>query len=399
MARVPLLYGAAGLCQQLPEPTLLGLRIHLSHWLDALVPALALDNGIELQLEAAQQELEAAQQTIAAAQQTIANREEALQAAEKNAEAAQTGQQQMAEALREALRVKFTFATSRFKLLYGPTGPAGSGKAGLPHQYELFNATHQLVLEYAQRHGCESASADSYFGRVQQNAVIAGGTSELLAQIKYVAVRLWTTAETMVVPGGHGVELCTMINDALRNEQLRSVTVEHAVVFARALNAFCVTRGSGGPLQWPEPTAAGEICTYRGGGLPREHKAFYTVGKQFRVPMFLATSASPGIANRFMERARVEDKVLWKFKFDETLAPAERCKHINFIDRTDQTVDGENEYLFAPFSAFKVLSVEWSAQPTVASPHRVCLAVAPDNRGPPSMPDGPPEDLPLAAWS
>ena len=120
MARVPLLYGAAGLCQQLPEPTLLGLRIHLSHWLDALVPALALDNGIELQLEAAQQELEAAQQTIAAAQQTIANREEALQAAEKNAEAAQTGQQQMAEALREALRVKFTFATSRFKLLYGP---------------------------------------------------------------------------------------------------------------------------------------------------------------------------------------------------------------------------------------------------------------------------------------
>jgi hypothetical protein len=49
------------------------------------------------------------------------------------------------------------------------------------------------------------------------------------------------------------------------------------------------------------------------------------------------------------------------------------------------------EYLFAPYSAFKVLSAQWRAG-TAAEPHEVELLAAVDNKGVS-------EDLPLAPWS
>ena len=49
------------------------------------------------------------------------------------------------------------------------------------------------------------------------------------------------------------------------------------------------------------------------------------------------------------------------------------------------------EYLFAPYSAFTVLSAEWRAG-TVAEPHVIELLAAVDNKEAP-------EDLPLAPWS
>ena len=74
-------------------------------------------------------------------------------------------------------------------------------------------------------------------------------------------------------------------------------------------------------------------------------------------------------------------RILWTIRID----PALKCKHVNLV--TKSNVPGEAEYLFAPYSAFTVLSVSWTAG-TIADPHRVELFAAPDNLGEPL-------DLPL----
>ena len=80
-----------------------------------------------------------------------------------------------------------------------------------------------------------------------------------------------------------------------------------------------------------------------------------------------------------------DDCVLWTIRIDS----AQKCKHVNLVTTTN--VEGEQEYLFAPYSAFTVLSVSWNAG-TVAEPHQIDLLAAVDNKDEP-------EDLPLAPWS
>ena len=77
--------------------------------------------------------------------------------------------------------------------------------------------------------------------------------------------------------------------------------------------------------------------------------------------------------------------MLWLVRID-----AERkCVHVNLVKRSN--MPGEEEYLFAPYSAFTVVSAEWNAG-TTASPHVIELLADVDNRGAA-------EDLPLAPWS
>jgi hypothetical protein len=80
-------------------------------------------------------------------------------------------------------------------------------------------------------------------------------------------------------------------------------------------------------------------------------------------------------------------KIRWLIRID----PERKCVHVNLVKRTN--VEGEQEYLFAPYSAFTVLSSTWSAG-TAADPHVVELLAAVDNKDPTY-----PEDLPLAPWS
>ena len=78
-------------------------------------------------------------------------------------------------------------------------------------------------------------------------------------------------------------------------------------------------------------------------------------------------------------------KCLWRVRID----PERKCGHVNLVRKTN--VQGEEEYLFAPYSAFEVLSVSWNAG-TDAEPHVIELLAAVDNKAEP-------EDLPLAPWS
>ena len=66
-----------------------------------------------------------------------------------------------------------------------------------------------------------------------------------------------------------------------------------------------------------------------------------------------------------------------------------KCRHVNLVRNTN--VPGEDEYLFAPYSAFKVVNASWRAG-TNDQPHEVELYAAIDNQWPR-------EDLPLAPWS
>ena len=101
---------------------------------------------------------------------------------------------------------------------------------------------------------------------------------------------------------------------------------------------------------------------------------------------FLATSFAEGVADSFIARVPAEfPKVKWRIRID----PSRKCVHVNLVKKTN--VPGEEEYLFAPYSAFEVLSASWNAG-TVAAPHEIELLAAVDNKEEP-------EDLPLAPWS
>jgi hypothetical protein len=98
---------------------------------------------------------------------------------------------------------------------------------------------------------------------------------------------------------------------------------------------------------------------HRGGGLMPEHMSFFQVGKEFRVAGFLATSFSRKKAEYFMLFAdnRKEPTILWEIHVDPRGAdsPVHRCKHVSYVQRTN--VDGEEEYLFSPYSPFIVKEV------------------------------------------
>ena len=66
-----------------------------------------------------------------------------------------------------------------------------------------------------------------------------------------------------------------------------------------------------------------------------------------------------------------------------------KCVHVNLVKKTN--VEGEEEYLFAPYSAFTVVSATWNLG-TSLDPHVIELEAAVDNKEEP-------EDLPLAPWS
>mmetsp|Transcript_15818 Transcript_15818/g.42711 ORF Transcript_15818/g.42711 Transcript_15818/m.42711 type:complete len:141 (-) Transcript_15818:923-1345(-) len=100
----------------------------------------------------------------------------------------------------------------------------------------------------------------------------------------------------------HGREFCSFINQALRDDiedHLQDLVVcQHWVAnleglhfilplqpVVRAINTLCVGRDQASKGLWPSDG----IC-FRGGALPDKHLSFFTVGKKYRVPGFLATS-------------------------------------------------------------------------------------------------------------
>jgi hypothetical protein len=127
-----------------------------------------------------------------------------------------------------------------------------------------------------------------------------------------------------------------------------------------------------------------QVC-FRGGGFDDSFRSFFVSGRQFRQPAWLATSFSRDVAIGFLRRSPMPAKVLWLVHID----PVHKCVHVNLVEKSH--VYGEEEYLFAPYSAFTVRKALWRGG-TNADPHVIELAAAPDNKL--AL-----ESLPLAPWS
>ena len=156
-------------------------------------------------------------------------------------------------------------------------------------------------------------------------------------------------------------------------------------MLARAINALCL--GGGGGTQ-AEAHPPGNVC-YRGGGFDDKYRDFFCRGRAFRQPSYLATSFEQSIAEEFLGRATAEPpaRVLWRIHID----PVQKCRHVNLVCKRVPDLPDEREYLFAPYSAFRVRAVAWRAG-TAEQPHIIDLEAAVDNIGPS-------EDLPLAPWA
>ena len=171
-------------------------------------------------------------------------------------------------------------------------------------------------------------------------------------------------------------EFCSILNECVRSD--RKEVAPHLAKVTRAINQLCVSN----PPQPPFPPD--NVC-FRGGGFDRRYRSFFVARRQFRQPSYLATSFSEDTAREFIRMRGGDDCVLWRVRID----PERKCVHVNLVKKTN--VPGEEEYLFAPYSAFAVLSVQWKAG-TVAEPHEIELLAAADNKREP-------EDLPLAPWA
>jgi hypothetical protein len=198
---------------------------------------------------------------------------------------------------------------------------------------------------------------------------------------------------------GRGKEFCFIFSQAMRDD--RASTARVCAVLARGLKKNLVDRDEG---VYPElkdaggqRVSAGEC--WRGGGFDDQFRPFFTAGKKYRVPGFLATSVKQSATNTFMGMAQAAGHpvVQWRIVFDPRgdpqgdNLPGHRCKHVNLL-RVSHVPD-ELEFLFQAYSVFTVRDVQWSAvaPATMAQPHRITLVPASDNAL--EL-----EDLPLAPW-
>ena len=216
--------------------------------------------------------------------------------------------------------------------------------------------------------------------------------------IKVSAQKVWTSAQQLEHEGG-GREFCSIFSEIMRED--RASLAPHTALLARAINDNNISRTYADARAYPQGPSAkppnksseADVC-WRGGGFMDNAKtrAFFSKGQAYRVPQFLATSFKVTVAEEFLGRARmggaVSARVLWKVKLD----PAKRCQHVNLLTPEKTHVQGENEFLFAAFSAFTVEKAIWSDSPQKKhSPHEITIRAAPDNLEEP-------DDLPLAPW-
>ena len=188
--------------------------------------------------------------------------------------------------------------------------------------------------------------------------------------------RMWTSYRQL-----RGQEFCSILNEAARADDVDRIGP--VAKLSRAVNQLCVTPDN----MQPQPPFPPDFVCYRGGGFDDRFRSFFVRGRTFRQPAFLATSFSRSTAENFMRRAQMSTKVLWVVRID----PVHKCRHVNLVTKRVLGLPDEQEYLFAPYSAFSVLSATWG-QGTIADPHVIELSARSDNKLAS-------EDLALAPWS
>jgi hypothetical protein len=258
-----------------------------------------------------------------------------------------------------------TFANSNFHAAYA--------KAKAPTDLiKLGSKLGSLIEGYCTAHDIPYDDDEGETFLDQLKADMSGGDESVPQAVQ----RMWTSYRNL-----RGREFCAILNEAARSDEL--ARVKPAAALTRAINELCVTPDG----EEPRPPFPPEFLCFRGGGFDEKYRDFFAPGREFRQPAFLATSFLASTAEDFIARSDMPVKAKWLIRID----PARKCRHVNRITRRVPDLPDEQEYLFAPYSAFTVRSARWGAG-TVADPHVIELQAAPDNKGPS-------EDLPLAPWS
>jgi hypothetical protein len=257
-----------------------------------------------------------------------------------------------------------TLASSSFRAAYAKAkAPADLMKLG--------SKLGLLINSYCTAHGIPYDDDEGEDVFDQLRADMSGDES-----VPQAVQRMWTSYRQL-----RGREFCAILNEAARDDS--PDRVKSAAALTRAINQLCVTPSG----EEPRPPFPPEFLCFRGGGFDDRYRDFFAPGREFRQPAFLATSFLESTADDFIRRSAMPVKAKWLIRID----PARKCRHVNLVTRRVPNLPDEQEYLFAPYSAFTVISARWRAG-TVADPHVIELHAAPDNIGPS-------EELPLAPWS
>jgi ankyrin repeat protein len=282
-----------------------------------------------------------------------------------------------------------SFANSHFKKAYD------SQTAPIEMATVVFAKLNEFLVTYCSVHRLQSKAEltlrRTFVKNLQRETMEHAGV-EVHGEAGPTAELLWTSGQKFEGVEGHEKELCSLINSAIRDDHPDLAGPTAGI--CRAINTLCVVRGLAvDQLLFPK-----DGITYRGGGFDNAHKGFFTEGKQFRVPGFLATSFSKKVAKNFRDKIATPppggSRILWLIRIDpegET-DPVKRCKHVNFVSNSHIVdADGnprEAEFLFAPYSTFTIKSVKWGDG---GEPHVIKIEAATDN-------STEPEDLPLSPW-
>ena len=193
-----------------------------------------------------------------------------------------------------------TFRTSKYRMAYGRTR---CPDADAPDK--VVKAVRVIVKEFARRHGLAEGATTAFLKELFSEWAL----HELIADM---GQKVWTSQKQL-----QGREFCSILNELIRTDALLTDKVaDRLAEFAHAINSNVVTRGVECDVPWPDGPkgSANHVSTMkdvclRGGGFcdTAETRAFFCVGRKYRVPGFLATSYNKYIAEHFIQRVRLPD--------------------------------------------------------------------------------------------
>ena len=158
-------------------------------------------------------------------------------------------------------------------------------------QDQLMSSLRLTIFAACRKYGASEEAAAAFFKGLQAEAF--KHKEELLENIAESAALIWTSAVKLRLAPGHTIEFCSLLNRILRDGDPDLLQPSCCVV--RGINLLCVTRSEPSKMRYPPGG-----MSHRGGGMPLTHLPFFTEGKKFRVPMYLATSFDEDVAYRLV---------------------------------------------------------------------------------------------------
>lgn len=289
-----------------------------------------------------------------------------------------------------------TFAQSVFKTLYTPTYREIS-------LADYKASVQRIVFDHAKQFSIMPKNIRQFLQKLDDERGYKEPDGwKPITNVQEMAVSDWTSAQVISNSGRPGeVEFCSMINAKLRDDKLPAINDVAAFMVAIRFSLVS-TRGPTPPLR-PEPLPDDGLI--RGLAMPAwvvigkkedDVEPFFQVGKTYRNPQFMATTTRENskLADHFSWRAMNKDPtLLWvRFEIDVSSGPL----HVNRIANKL----GEVEFLWAPYSCFKVMEVDISEMNEILAGNKpvvIKVLAFHDNKSQPGE-TADSEYWPLAPW-